>query len=63
VRPRGLDPGRKYLVRELNLPPGARSRLDLDGKIVDGATLMDRGFAPGLRRPVESAVISLTTAR
>jgi alpha-galactosidase len=60
VRPRGLDPGRKYLVRELNLPPGARSRLELDGKVVDGATLMDRGFAPPLRRPVESAVISLT---
>jgi alpha-galactosidase len=31
VRPRGLDPARKYLVRELNLPPGVRSRLELDG--------------------------------
>jgi len=60
VRPRGLDPARKYLVRELNLPPGVRSRLELDGKIVDGATLMDRGFMAPLRRPIESAVISLT---
>jgi alpha-galactosidase len=60
LRPRGLDPARKYLVRELNLAPGARSRLELDGKVVDGATLMDRGFSVPLRRPIESAVISLT---
>jgi alpha-galactosidase len=63
VRPRGLDPARKYLVRELNLLGGARSRLELDGKTVDGATLMDRGFSSPLRRPIESAVISLTAAR
>jgi alpha-galactosidase len=59
VRPRGLDPARRYRVRELNLPPGARSRLELNDRVLDGATLMERGFAPPLRRPLDSAVIEL----
>ena len=59
IRPRGLDPARRYRVRELGLPGGTRSRLELDGRLVDGATLMERGFASPLRRPVESAVIYL----
>ena len=63
VRPRGLDPARRYLVRELNLAPGARSRLELHDKVVDGATLMDRGFTSPLRRPIESAVVYLTVTR
>jgi alpha-galactosidase len=60
VRPRGLDPARRYRVREINLPAGARSRLEVHDRIIDGATLMDRGFASPLRRPVESAVVYLT---
>jgi alpha-galactosidase len=60
VRPRGLDPARRYHVRELNLPPGARSRLEIDDRVIDGATLMEHGFASPLRRPIESAVIHLT---
>jgi alpha-galactosidase len=59
VRPRGLDPKRRYRVRELNLPEGAKSRLELHDKVVDGATLMERGLVSPLRRPVESAVIHL----
>jgi hypothetical protein len=62
VRPRGLDPARRYRVREINLPEGQRSRLELHDKVLDGATLMERGFTSPLRRPVESAVIHLTPA-
>ncbi len=57
VKPRGLDPAKRYRVRELNLPAGARSRLALDNQVVDGATLMAGGLASPLRRAVESAVI------
>jgi alpha-galactosidase len=63
LRPRGLDPARRYRVREINLPAGARSRLELDDRVVDGATLMERGLASPLRRPLESAVILLTAVR
>jgi alpha-galactosidase len=59
VRLRGLDPARRYRVREVDLAPGARSRLAEDGKIVGGATLMTRGLTSPLRRPIESAVILL----
>jgi alpha-galactosidase len=62
VRPRGLDPARRYRVRELNLAPGVRSRLELQDRVIDGATLMQRGFVSPLRRPIESAVISLTAS-
>ncbi|RPI25272.1 MAG: alpha-galactosidase [Acidobacteria bacterium] len=60
VKPRGLDPAKKYRVREINLPEGARSRLSINDQVVDGATLMEHGFAAPLRRAVESAVIELT---
>ena len=63
LRPRGLDPARRYRVRELNLGPGARSRLELQDRVVDGATLMERGFSSPLRRPLDSAVIYLDPAR
>ncbi len=60
VKPRGLDPAKRYRVTELNLPAGARSRLALNNQVVDGATLMADGFASPLRRALESAVIELT---
>jgi alpha-galactosidase len=59
VRPRGLDPARRYRVQELNLAPGGKSRLELHDKVIDGATLMERGFVSPLRRPVESTVVYL----
>src|SRR6185369_5696921 len=40
VKPRGLDPARRYRVREISLPAGARSRLEAQDRIIDGATLM-----------------------
>jgi alpha-galactosidase len=62
VRPRGLDPARRYRVREINLPAGAKSRLEVHDQVIDGATLMERGFTSPLRRPIESAVIHLVAA-
>ena len=59
VKVRGLDPAKQYRVREINLPEGARSRLSIHDRVVDGATLMEAGFTSPLRRPVESAVVHL----
>jgi alpha-galactosidase len=59
VKPQGLDPARKYRVREVNLPEGKKSRLNIDGQLVDGAALMEDGFGAPLRRAIESAVIEL----
>jgi len=59
VKPRGLDPARRYRVREVNLPPGRQSRLGLHEQVVDGATLMEEGFPAPLRRSLESAVVEI----
>jgi alpha-galactosidase len=59
VRPRGLDPAKHYRVRELNLRPGARSRLQLNDRVVDGATLMQEGIPSPLQHAVESAVVEM----
>jgi alpha-galactosidase len=63
LRPRGLDPARRYRARELNLPAGGKSRLEIDGRTIDGAALMERGFASPLRRPLDSAVIIFDAVR
>jgi len=60
LQPRGLDPAKRYRVREINLPDGARSRLGVNNQVLAGATLMADGFASPLRRAVESAVIELS---
>jgi alpha-galactosidase len=60
LKPRGLDPAKKYRVREINLPEGARSRLGANNQLSDGATLMADGLGSPLRRALESAVIELT---
>jgi alpha-galactosidase len=57
VKPQGLDPVKRYRVREINLAAGAKSRLGLNEQVIDGATLMADGFSSPLRRPLESAVI------
>jgi alpha-galactosidase len=63
IKPRGLDPARRYRVREINLPAGARSRLGLHDQVIEGAALMDEGFNSPLRRAVESSVIELVAER
>ncbi|AWI10252.1 alpha-galactosidase [Ereboglobus luteus] len=58
IKPLGLDPAKTYRVREINLAPGATSRLK--PYAADGATLMRDGFAAPLRRSLESAIIEIT---
>jgi len=57
VKPRGLDPARRYRVREINLPAGRKSRLSLHDQVVDGAALMAAGVVSPLHRALESAVV------
>lgn len=59
VKPRGLDPAKRYRVREINLPEGTKARLSANNQVIDGATLMADGFGSPLRRAIESAVIEL----
>lgn len=41
---KGLDPARRYTVREINLMPGSRSRFAFDGKTFSGEYLMKVGL-------------------
>jgi alpha-galactosidase len=59
IKPRGLDPAKRYRLREINLPEGTRSRLSGNEQIFEGATLMLDGFNPPLRRALDSALIEL----
>ena len=59
IRLRGLDPVKRYRVREVDLPEGVGSRLALHEKVVDGATLLEEGIASPLRRALESAVVEI----
>jgi alpha-galactosidase len=60
IKLHGLDPAKKYRLREINLPEGGRSRFGANNQVIDGATLMADGIASPLRRAVESCVIELT---
>ena len=60
AHPRGLDPQRQYLVREVNLPEGTASSLPENGKTMAGATLMSEGLASPWHTPQDSAVIEIT---
>lgn len=63
VKPQGLDPQERYRVREVNLPPGVKSRLAQDGQVIDGATLMRDGLTSPCRKQCESAVIELFSGK
>ncbi|MDF1576126.1 MAG: alpha-galactosidase [Bacteroidales bacterium] len=55
----GLDPSRKYRIREINLFPGTRSRFNGD-RIYSGDFLMKVGVNPGLSLRRTSVVLELT---
>jgi alpha-galactosidase len=55
VKPRGLDPQRKYRVQEINLPAGVKS----DAKAISGANLMRDGIVPRCSKEFDSAVIEI----
>lgn len=60
VRPQGLDPAKKYLVRELNPAPG-RAKLAQEGKTLTGEELMRDGVTPSCSKAIEACVIELGT--
>jgi alpha-galactosidase len=60
VRLRGLDPARKYVVRELN-PAAGRAAIALEGKTVSGEELMTNGVAPSCSKALEACVIEVGT--
>ena len=57
VRPRGLDPQRKYAVQEVNLPENHRSLLNASGQLISGAELMRDGVESPCHKEFDSAVI------
>ena len=57
VKLEGLDPQRRYLVREVNLPEGTSSQLSGDGQVMDGTALMREGIVPPCKREFDSAVV------
>jgi alpha-galactosidase len=55
----GLDPTKKYSIRELNIFPGTRSRFNAD-KIYSGDFLMKVGINPAVSLRRTSVVLELT---
>jgi alpha-galactosidase len=58
VRPQGLDPARKYVVRELNPAPG-RKAIAQEGRAWTGETLMRDGVSPSCAKALEACVVEL----
>lgn len=58
VFPQGLDPARRYTVRELNPAPG-RASLPQAGKTFTGNELMCNGITPSCSKALEACVIEL----
>ena len=59
VRPQGLDPARRYTVRELNPAPGRPALAD-GGKVIPGDQLMRDGVMPSCAHALEACVIELS---
>ena len=55
----GLDPQRKYRVREVNLAGATGASPAASGKMIDGATLMCDGLQPSCHAEFDSAVFVL----
>lgn len=58
----GLDPQKKYKVREINLFPGTQSTLDTKA-VYSGAFLMQAGFNPDVNARRSSVVLELVEAK
>jgi alpha-galactosidase len=55
----GLDAGKQYSVREINLYPGTNSRMSA-GQIYSGDSLMKVGVEPNLNQRRQSVVLEVT---
>lgn len=53
---KGLDPGKKYRLEEVNLYPGTKTTLDA-GKVYSGEFLMTVGYNPDVRSSRSSVVL------
>lgn len=58
VRLQGLDPNRRYTVRELN-PARGRAALPQEGKVLTGSQLMQDGLVPSCSKELEACAIEL----
>ncbi len=58
VRPQGLDPAKRYTVREMNPAPG-RAALAQEGKSFTGEELMRDGIVPNCVKGLEACIIEL----
>ena len=58
VKPQGLNPAKKYVVRELNPMPN-RAPIPQEGKAFTGEDLMRDGVVPSCSRALEACVIEL----
>jgi alpha-galactosidase len=59
VKPLGLDPQKRYQVKEVNLPRGTNSVLQVQEQTIQGAELMRDGLASPVHSQFSSAVIEL----
>lgn len=59
VRLKGLDPAKRYRLREINLADGAVPGLREHGRLIDGATLMRDGIIPACTKSCDSAVVEV----
>lgn len=57
---KGLNPAKKYKIKELNLFPDTKTSLD-ETKIYSGDFLMTIGFNPDINLNRKSAVIEIVT--
>lgn len=59
---RGLDPGKKYSVKEINLFPGTRSSIS-GTAVYSGNYLMTVGINPDLNARRQSVVLEIAEVR
>jgi len=62
VKLEGLDPARKYTVKEINLYPGTKTFIHSD-TIYSGATLMNVGINPGVNLRRTSVVLEVNEVK
>lgn len=60
VKLQGLDPAKQYRIQEINLMPGAKSNLPMNGQVVSGDYLMNVGLNVFTTRQTNSRVIEIT---
>lgn len=58
IRLKGLDPQKRYSIKELNVYPGAASTID-SGKVYTGEFLMKLGFNPDVKAGRNSVVLEV----